>query len=338
MRFQFIANDDTSAFSIQAKLLIRQLTKMGYDVIRVDLSETPDTKIKVYDNFKPDVVVFWTLFYDYDKIFPFADYIKKHENPYVVVFEVSDTDELSPLALSYIDYISPNIIITPSRWSANGFRNIKTPIVVIPHAIPFNEEDINNDKPFTTPYKNTVLLYAQHSPERKGVDIALPITKHTFRKRKDFFTIIKTLSKTNWIIKYTTFPSLIIEGFLDTKTYYSLFKLATHFFYPVRGGAFEIPILEALALGQTVIIPEKGAWVDIPLSKDDAYWIRVTEMRRYWFDNKFHIGKFVEPDVNDAKEKLDKALDEPLNPNVKEYFKVYSPDQIARLFLDAIKK
>jgi len=129
----------------------------------------------------------------------------------------------------------------------------------------------------------------------------------------------------------------ILRGFVSRFMHYAVMKKGTHFFYPVRGGAFEIPVLEALALGLTVIIPDKGAWVDIPLNKDDVYWIKVDGLKRYWFDNPYHVGNFVEPDVDDAYDKLNEALDNRKNVNSDEYLKEYSPENIAKQFMDIIK-
>ncbi|MCY0880581.1 MAG: group 1 glycosyl transferase, partial [Firmicutes bacterium] len=52
-----------------------------------------------------------------------------------VVFEVSDTDRLSNLALYFFREQPVDEIVTPSQWSKQGFVNVNKPIHVIPHPL-----------------------------------------------------------------------------------------------------------------------------------------------------------------------------------------------------------
>jgi hypothetical protein len=61
-------------------------------------------------------------------------------------------------------------------------------------------------------------------------------------------------------------------------------------------------------LGLDVVVTEKGAWSEWVLDHDDAYWIKVGRKVRLWYTNPFHVGYFLDPDVEDAYQKLVMAL------------------------------
>jgi len=100
----------------------------------------------------------------------------------------------------------------------------------------------------------------------------------------------------------------VIKAPLPDPEYYSLFAGCDILFYPVRGGAFEIPVIEALALGLDVVVTEKGAWSEWVLDKDDVYWIKAPKKVKLWYTNPFHVGYFLDPDPEDAYRQLVTAL------------------------------
>jgi len=345
MKIMFISNRPDISFGLQSKILEDELRNMGHDVLDIDHTSSTKIKIDKFSTFKPDVLVIWTFFHDVGHptitVDEFRQMVGTNRDFFLIGFEVSDTDRLSDKAISMVNELNPDVLVTPSRWSANGFHDVNIPIVILPHALdPYILEKKDKYRlsfPLLEGKDKHVYIYAQHSLDRKGTDISLNVVNKLYEKRQDFNLIIKSLSMTYKGITEFKPDKYILRGFVSRFMHYAVMKKGTHFFYPVRGGAFEIPVLEALALGLTVIIPDKGAWVDIPLNKDDVYWIKVDGLKRYWFDNPYHVGNFVEPDVDDAYDKLNEALDNRKNVNSDEYLKEYSPENIAKQFVDIIK-
>ncbi len=100
----------------------------------------------------------------------------------------------------------------------------------------------------------------------------------------------------------------VVKTPLTDPDYYSLFAGCDILFYPVRGGAFEIPVIEALALGLDVVVTEKGAWSEWVLDERDVYLIKVAKKVKLWYTNQFHVCYFLDPDSEDAYQKLVMAL------------------------------
>ncbi len=90
--------------------------------------------------------------------------------------------------------------------------------------------------------------------------------------------------------------------------YFSLMKSCDILLYPVRGGAFEIPVFEALALGLDVVVTEKGPWMEYIQREEDVYRVKIHGMKRYWYTNPLHVGKFFDPDRESVPENLLTAL------------------------------
>jgi len=346
MKILFITNRPDISFGLQAQILEKALTELGNEIKDIDHTAPLRTKVNLLQSFKPDVVVIWTYFNDIGHptitIEEFRAMTKGERNFMLIGFEVSDTDRLSQKAIEMTNEYEFDLLLTPSEWSAQGFIGVNAPVVVLPHALSYYFYEPSRKYKLHIPSiengNKNVYIYAQHSFDRKGTDIAIYGVNEEWKKRQDFNVIVKTMQAGKTIMDEIKPPKYVMRGFVSEAFHYSIFKKANVFFYPVRGGAFEIPVLEALALGLTVIIPEKGAWVDIPLNKDDVYWIKVDGLKKYWFDNSYHIGNFIEPNKDDALDKLDEALNNPKNVNVNEYLKEYSPKNIASQFLELIKK
>jgi glycosyltransferase involved in cell wall biosynthesis len=342
MRFLFFANRPDISFGKQAQILINALRNMGHEVLDVDHGVHPKVKLKAYESFQPDVIVVWTFFHDIGHPTMAISEMPKPRKYFLIGFEVSDTTRLSDKAISMVNELAPDVLVTPSTWSARGFHDTSVPIVVIPHAIdPQLFEAVKNYSKLYYPSLDyslpRVFVYANHSFSRKGWDIALSVLQEVCGSRANFNVMLKTWQYFDRSVYDIACRKLLLSGHVSSALHYASMNQATHFFYPVRGGAFEIPVLEMLALGKTVIIPEQGAWTDIPLSRDDVYWIKVSSFKRYWFDNPYHVGDFVEPDRDDAERKLLSALEGPLSIDVKKYHEAYSPQAIAEKFVELIK-
>ena len=102
----------------------------------------------------------------------------------------------------------------------------------------------------------------------------------------------------------------------------------------MRGGGFEIPILEALAIGMTVVIPDMGSWVDIPLRKDDVYWFKTNGATYPWpYGDAIHCGNMIDVDTESAYGMAVHALENRKTVDGKPYFDHYSPARVAKSFL-----
>ncbi len=342
MKLLAIGNKPDISFGMQLNLLLRGLNSRGVETKLLDHVDPLEAKIRTFNSFNPDVLLIWTFFHDIGHPTITVDEIKKitggKRNYLLVAFEVSDTTRISDKGFFMLESMSPDIFLTPSTWASSAFKPQPFPVEVLPHALDPAISKIKNEKKLILPhvdiYPHVIFVYAQHSPDRKGFDIAENVITRLEEERTDFTTIVKTRDITKTRIK-RVYP---VAGGLMPELLFKHYDKASHFFYPVRGGSFEIPVLEMLALGKTVIIPEIGAWTDIPLSKDDVYWIKVKTLRRVWKDNPYHVGYMVEPDENDAYEKLKQALDSPKTVNTAEYEKQYSVEAITERFLEIIKK
>lgn len=342
MKFIFFANNPDISFGKQAEILINELRKMGHQVVHIDHNSMPQVKQRAIETIKPDIVVIWTFFHDIGHPTMSIKELPSQRNFFLVGFEVADSTKLSEKAINMVNELNPDIMLTPSKWSAMAFSGVNVPIAVLPHAIdPYIYYILNLKNTIVIPqlenpnYK--VYIYSAHSPERKGLDIVIDTLPEICMKY-NINVMYKTWQLKNNQLSNTPCKIYYLVSHTGKYMHYGTMVKATHFYYPVRGGAFEIPILEFLAMGKTVIIPDNGAWVDIPLSKEDVYWIKTNGYKRYWFDNPYHVGEFVEPDKNDAKQKLDIALQYPLKIDNKKYLDYYSPTNITNMFLEIIKK
>jgi len=315
-----------SSFLSQLDLLVNEFNKNGVKTYVIPNDTPKDEVIKQYNKIKPDAVLLYT-FFSLNNIPPF-----RHSKLYG--FEVSDTDRLGDGVIQKINDLEFDGIITPSRWSASGFHDVDTKVHIIPHAInPKLEQARIVYNIFDNDY-NTFWIYAPHSKERKGLDIVEQTLPHVLN-----YNAIARVSQFyyNEMIKHGIYAYPLTDEF-DDLSYYSYMARCSHFFYPVRGGAFEIPVLEALALGMNVAIPEEGAWTDIPLDHNDVVWIKINGRKRYWFGNHIHVGNFINIEINDALEALFKLLDFNTRIDKYKYREYYSVDNVAKMYIDTMFK
>ena len=293
MKIALVRDFIDSSFGRQGKLLERGLKELGHEVTPFEKNKT--TKETLPPGFQD--YIYYTVF----NTQLFWKGIPKHGKN--VVFEVSDTDTLSHTALYFFNHQPVDQIVVPSVWTKNAFftLGLKVPqsIEVIPHAL---NPDMFSYQPKELPHP-CVLAVLPHSWERKGGDVVIKVFQELMRSEYHFYHII-------------TIQSMLesrLRGFNAVKTplpdpdYYSLFAGCDILFYPVRGGAFEIPVIEALALGLDVVVTDKGAWSEY-IEREDAYWIKVARKVKIWYTNPFHVGYFLDPDPEDAYQQLVTAL------------------------------
>ena len=290
MRIVFVRDFNDNSFKRQAVLLERGLKELGHVIVSFDKNKVSKSSLPPgFDDY-----IYYTIFNTQLFWRGIPRYGKN------IVFEVSDTDTLSQLALYFFRQQPVDEIVVPSNWAKQGFRSVPQRIHVIPHAL---NPDMFHYPPKEMPHP-CVLALLPHSWERKGGDVVVKV----FRELKDsgyrFYHLI--------LINNTLDPRVkgmnVVKTPLPDPEYYSIFAGCDILFYPVRGGAFEIPVIEALALGLDVVVTEKGAWSEWVLGSSDVYWIKAPKKVRLWYTNQFHVGYFLDPDPEDAYQKLVTAL------------------------------
>ncbi|CAJ31535.1 putative glycosyltransferase [Betalipothrixvirus acidiani] len=294
MKIALVRDFVDTSFGRQGKLLEKGLKELGHEVTPFEKNTT--TKEKLPPGY--DAYVYYTIF----NTQLFWKGIPHHGKN--VVFEVSDTDAISHTALYFFRQQPVDEIVVPSQWSKNAFYTLRLPIpqpiYVIPHAL---NPDMFSYKPANVPHP-CVLAILPHSWDRKGGDVVVRVFHELMNSGYHFYPVI--------LVSNMLEPRLrglnAVKTPLPDDQYYSLFAGCDILFYPVRGGAFEIPVIEALSLGLDVVVTEKGAWSEWVLSEDDVYWIKVGRKVKLWYTNPFHVGYFLDPDVEDAYQKLVMAL------------------------------
>jgi len=294
MKIALVRDFIDSSFGRQGKLLEKGLKELGHEVTPFEKNKT--TKENLPSGFQDyiyytiyNTTLFWKGIPNYGKN---------------VVFEVSDTDAISHMALYFFRQQPVNEIVVPSQWSKDAFFVLKLPIpqpiYVIPHAL---NPDMFSYPPKEMPHP-CVLAILPHSWDRKGGDIVVKVFQELMRSGYHFYPLILVTNMLESRIKGMN----AVKTPLPDPDYYSLFAGCDILFYPVRGGAFEIPVIEALSLGLDVVVTEKGAWSEWVLDHDDVYWIKVGRKVKLWYTNPFHVGYFLDPDAEDAYQKLVMAL------------------------------
>jgi hypothetical protein len=294
MKIALVRSFDESSFERQAILLERGLKELGHEV--VDFDKTKTSKSNLPPGF--DDYIYYTIFNTQLFWNGIPNYGKN------IVFEVSDTDALSNLALYFFKYQPVNEVVVPSNWAKQGFFalgvSIPQPIYVIPHAL---NPDMFYYPPKEMPHP-CVLAILPHSWERKGGDIVVKVFRDLMKSGYRFYPLILTSN----ILEPRVRKINLVQVPLPDPEYYSIFAGCDILFYPVRGGAFEIPVIEALALGLDVVVTEKGAWSEWVLDERHVYWIKVAKKVKLWYTNPYHVGYFLDPDPEDAYQKLVSAL------------------------------
>lgn len=292
----FLSRDGPgNSFGKQAVLLENELRRRGYTVDVGDKNKlTRQTLPGGYDTY-----VFYTIFGTQ----LFFQGLPKHGRN--VVFEVSDTDKVSNLAINFLAHQPIDQVVVPSRFSADAIKNSAMvnipPVQPVRHAVDprvFTYHGVELPHP-------CVLVICPHSWERKGCDLAVNAIRYAYQQGLKFHHVV-TIG--NPLDRRVQGLNVEVSPLPDEK-YYGIMRSCDILLYPVRGGAFEIPVFEALSLGLDVIVTEKGAWADW-LDKRDVYTVRVMDKKRYWFTNPYHVGYFYEPSQQDTNERLVQALKE----------------------------
>jgi len=294
MRIALVRDFNDNSFGRQAKLLEKGLSELGHEIVAFDKDKV--SKPNLPPGF--DDYIYYTVFNTALFWKGIPSYGKN------IVFEVSDTDVISHIALYFFRQQPVDMIVVPSQWSKQGFYTlgikIPQPIHVIPHAL---SPEMFYYPPKEMPHP-CVLAVLPHSWDRKGGDVVVKVFHELMDSGYHFYPLILVANMLEPKVKGMN----VIKTPLSDPDYYSLFAGCDILFYPVRGGAFEIPVIEALSLGLDVVVTEKGAWSEWVLGENDVYWVKVAKKVKLWYTNPFHVGHFLDPDPEDAYRQLVTAL------------------------------
>jgi len=233
-------------------------------------------------------------------------------------FEVADSDRISEYAVNIINMF--DLVIVPSTFAKKVFQEsgVKTNIEVLPHGI---DDEFVRPKNFPTnpdimrvrlANGVKVLFFLWHSGERKGADLVFEVMRYVQRKRPDTILVLKTWNPCGYhYMLLKRLRHIEVNGFLSEKDLVDLYDSCDILLCFSRGGGFELNVLEALARGLVVLVPEQGSWIDYA---KDSVLIKVARKVKVYNDNPVHVGYGFEIDVNDAIEKLIHVID-----HIKEY-------------------
>ena len=296
------------AFNLQANLIIQGLRENGIKAEYVNSMKYAYSSVE-------------SLYYPFFSSILFKQRLPIREN--MAIWEVGDTDRVRPDVIDYLNSYDYRYFASQSHYSSNtAYRNIKAEKKIIPCMIP------HFDAPMQHRYD--LFVNAAHSGERKGLDITLMTLDRLWDEGFRFRALMKSIGKPDYRREYIDLRT----GFVSYEDQMRMMAECDIFFYPVRGGGFEVPILEALAIGMTVAIPDMGSWVDIPLKKDDVYWIKTNGATYEWpYGDMIHCGNMIDVDAESAYEVAKYALENRKSVNGKPYFEHYAPARVTKMFL-----
>jgi len=287
LQYFYPTYSQTDSFSIVARHHI-QLLKKHITVYEI----SNNTRIN-YNFSNRDIIAFQPWLYIADKFIG-----KTVDAKRTICIEVADSDELSALAVTRLQYCDR--IIVPSKNNVEIFSKYfsRDMIYYIPHGIYKLKKE-----------KNVIIIgtWVTHSEWRKGMDIVLAIYRTLKKMKKNVFLFVKSREKEPSY--YTELMSL--GGALNTGAISTLEKVAWYdtldlYILGSRGGGFEITGLEAISRGVPVISADKGSWTEY-LPEFSLMPSRRSE--QVLPGNMFHTGKGWEIDVKISMDKIVDIVD-----------------------------
>lgn len=226
----------------------------------------------------------------------------------------------TPLSKRYIDFLNNDVaqVLTVSEYSKEAFVGYHRHIGIVNNVAP----DLSN---FSVDKRYDVFLSAPHSPDRKGLEPALKAARQ--------IPGLKLAAHVGIV------PLPGITTLVGNVSYYDRIKLMNQsniFLYPVRGGAFEIPVLEAAMLGVTPVVTDRGPWTEF-LRINDYYPIKIDGESLLYQEDMVQTGYGYIVNEESVAEELQRALDKPKVINRKYYANKYSSRNMARQFLNEVE-
>jgi glycosyltransferase involved in cell wall biosynthesis len=254
----------------------------------------------------------------------------------IIGVDVADSDRLSKYGVELTEYAKA--LIVPSNFSRNAYINsgVKTDVHVLPHGVTneWIETPPQPPKLFTHLAKlkqekgcKLLLSYQTHSPIRKGLDVLLCLYKLLLKERNDVLLAVKTASGVGYFPETIERVGGVLEHHMDGKVIIKwlnenekmeLYDLCDLYILASRGGAFEVPALEALTRNLPVIGARGGSWDDyLP----DWALVPSKKSGQVLPDNPYHIGCGVEMLLDKAVDRACEILDnlEEYRAKVREY-------------------
>jgi glycosyltransferase involved in cell wall biosynthesis len=303
------------SFKVVADHYISALTRKGYEV---EVRDHHDHLrfFKYAPEQKNDIAIVHPLFHAKRQALNYLEKCHKH----IFCFEVADT---TMIGREYVEFANDDRIdgiFLPSTFSVEAFRRsgVMNHTFLVPHGVceKYSEGgfDIRNPtlQAIANDTRTKILVFCLHSSFRKGWDVALQALKR-LKARYKFVAVVKTYPMLDLGVRRDLHDARIdhyvINDWLSEEEMISLYDLCDVLLYPYRSGAFELPVLEALARGLPVVVTGWGCVLDY-VSFHEAYLITPTRLIKIFPMNTWgHIGMGADPDVEHTIQLMTFVLD-----------------------------
>ena len=297
-----------SSFSLQGRIMINAMKALGHTVNEYDI-------IQDFGRAKADIEFYFPWHYR-DAYWSFDEKS--------VPMLLADNDAFNAEYIAKLTAYNYKKAIAPSQFVAKVFNIPRTE--VIPYVLP---PELVEAKPTLKPVKNTILLASTQLWHRRGLDISIRVLDRLWEEGYKFTAMLRTwdepqIKKRDWLN--------FVPGLMTPTQHYGLIKSCDYLLHLPRGGAFELPILESLASGANVVIPERSPFNEIPLDKN-YFGVSGGEIVSNGFKNKWHVGEMFEVDFENAVNAMRDAFDNPKTVNAKKYEDEYSPEKLVQRML-----
>jgi glycosyltransferase involved in cell wall biosynthesis len=161
--------------------------------------------------------------------------------------------------------------------------------------------------------RTKILVFNLHSSFRKGWDVAVEALKR-LRRGYRFVVVVKTYGlPLDFAVRRDLYNAgldyYLVGEWLSEEEMLYLYDSCDVLLYPYRSGAFELPVLEALARGVPVVVTGWGCVLDY-VSFHEAYLITPTRLIKIFPMNTWgHIGMGADPDVEHTIQLMTFVLD-----------------------------
>ena len=255
---------------------------------------------------------------------------KIRESRGTIAVDVADSDKLSYMAVSLLNYCDAAIV--PSNFAREAYirSGVRIPVHVVPHALePIYYRTRRGEVVSYHPkirmlremkQKNKNLLYfiffQRHSGWRKGCDlVSLVIDKIKKEYSNVRLIVVASEMPRDWAVPAEKLIDVLITEWLSLSDLVALYDLCD--IYPAfsRAGGFEKNMLEAISRGVVTIACSKGSWTDfMPDFLLVPYWRKCPIFPPGALPNVIHVGEGYEISLDKAYEKIKDVIE-----NLDEY-------------------
>jgi glycosyltransferase involved in cell wall biosynthesis len=219
-------------------------------------------------------------------------------------------------------------IVTPSHWSAEGFRRLgfdPSRIAVIPHGIDPGlfrpQAEVRADMRRQLGVSGFVFMNVGAMSGNKGMDVLLKAFAAVAERRADVWLVLKgsdRLYRSRNLLQQTLnaltraevgriMPRLVYGGeTLSMSRMAALYQAADAYVSPYRAEGFNLPVLEAAACGVPIICTRGGSTDDFTT---EAFAWRI-DSRLRGVEMEGETGTFLEPDVEHLTELMVRLVED----------------------------